>query len=133
LKAAPYAWSETGACILEGLVVQLALIMQTGGESDRTFPILQDRTVIGRDGRCDLRLPLPSILPRHCEIALENQRAVLLSSDAGSGTLLNGRPVRRAELSDADEVRIGPVTFRVAITSIGPDGSTRMTIERGSD
>ncbi len=113
--------------------MQLALIMQTGGESDRTFPINRDRTVIGRDGRCDLRLPLPSISPHHCEIALENQRAVLLSRDEASETLLNGRPVRKAELSDADEVRIGPVTFRVAITTLGRDGSTRMTIERGGD
>ncbi len=113
--------------------MQLALIMQTGGETDRTFPIQRDRTVIGRDGRCDLRLPLPSISPKHCEITLENQRAVLLSRDAGSEILLNGQPVSQAELSDADEVRIGPVTFRVAITLLGRDGSTRMTIERGGD
>lgn len=113
--------------------MQLALIMQTGEQGDRTFQIRRGRTVIGRDGRCDLRLPLPSISPQHCEITLENQRAVLLSHDQASETLLNGRPIRSAELSDADEVRIGPVTFRVAITHIGQDGSTQMTVERSDD
>ena len=113
--------------------MQLALIMQTGDQSDRTFPIARGRTVIGRDGRCDLRLPLPTISAQHCEISLENQRAVLLSRDTACETLLNGQPIEAAELSDADEVCIGPVTFRVAITQVGEDGSTRMTVERSDD
>ena len=107
--------------------------MQTGDQSDRTFPITRGRTVIGRDGRCDLRLPLPTISARHCEISLENQRAVLLSRDTAFETLLNGQPIEAAELSDADEVRIGPVTFRVAITQVDEDGSTRMTVERSDE
>jgi predicted component of type VI protein secretion system len=113
--------------------VKLALIMQTGEQGDRTFPIARGRTVIGRDGRCDLRLPLPTISAQHCEISLENQRAVLLSRDAACETLLNGQPIETAELSNADEVCIGPVTFRVAITHVGEDGSTRMTVERSDD
>jgi len=110
--------------------VKLALIMQTGHTGDRTFPITGDRTVIGRDGRCDLRLPLPTVSPRHCEIAIENRRAMLLSNDPQSETLLNGVAVSHAELSDADTVRIGPVTFRVSLSQIAEDGSTRMTVER---
>ncbi len=73
------------------------------------------------------------ISARHCEISLENQRAVLLSRDATCETLLNGQPIETAELSDADEVRIGPVTFRVAITQVDEDGSTRMTVERSEE
>jgi len=110
--------------------VQLALIMQTGDAGDRTFPIRGERTVIGRDGRCDLRLPLPTVSPRHCEITLENRRAVLLTHDDQAETLLNGAPIVRAELADADEVQIGPVTFRVSISAVSPDGGTRMTVER---
>ena len=113
--------------------MKLALIMQTGEQGERTFPIARGRTVIGRDGRCDLRLPLPTISAQHCEISLENQRAVLLSRDATCETLLNGQSIETAELSDADEVRIGPVTFRVAITHVGEDGSTQMTVERADD
>ncbi|MCP4838020.1 MAG: FHA domain-containing protein [Planctomycetes bacterium] len=110
--------------------MKLALIMQTGSTGDRTFPISGDRTVIGRDGRCDLRLPLPTVSPQHCEIAIENRRAILLSSDPESETLLNGLPVSNAELSDADTVCIGPVTFRVSLSLTTEDGSTRLTVER---
>ena len=110
--------------------MKLSLVMQTGSEADRSFPLGDGRTVIGRDGRCDLRLALPSVSPQHCEIAVENRRAMLLSHDPDSETLLNGRPVTQAELADSDEVRIGPVTFRVSISSSETDGSTRMTVER---
>lgn len=110
--------------------MKLALIMQTGTDGDRIFPIEDGRTVIGRDGRCDLRIAMPSVSGKHCEIELENRRAVLLSRDPRSETLLNGVPISKADLSDADEVRIGPVTFRVSITRTTTDGSTAMSIER---
>lgn len=110
--------------------MKLALIMQTGIDRDRIFPILDGRTVIGRDGRCDIRIAMPTISARHCEIAIENSQAVLLSRDANNETLLNGKPIREARLSDADEVQIGPVTFRVAITRNSEDGSTTMSVER---
>ena len=114
----------------EGEPVKLALIMQTGTEGDRIFPIEDGRTVIGRDGRCDLRIPMLSVSAHHCEIALENRKAVLLSRDPECETLLNGEPISKADLSDADEVRIGPVTFRVSITRAMADGSTAMSVER---
>jgi predicted component of type VI protein secretion system len=110
--------------------MKLALIMRTGTDSDRIFPIEDGRTVIGRDGRCDLRIAMPSVSAQHCEIAIENRRAVLLSHDPRCETLLNGEPISKADLSDADEVRIGPVTFRVSITRATADGSTAMSIER---
>ena len=110
--------------------MKLALIMQTGTDGDRIFPILDGRTVIGRDGRCDLRIAMPTISARHCEIAIENSRAMLLSRDTEYETLLNGKPIQEAHLSDADEVQIGPVTFRVAITRNSEDGSTAMSVER---
>jgi predicted component of type VI protein secretion system len=73
---------------------------------------------------------MPNISARHCEIAIENSRAMLLSRDAHSETLLNGKPIIEARLNDADEVQIGLVTFRVAITRNTEDGSTAMSVER---
>jgi len=102
--------------------LQADLVMQSDGASDRVFALREGRTTIGRDGRCDVRIPLPRISPRHCEIVLENQRATLFSRDEDLGTLLNGKIIREAPLAHDDEVSIGPVTFRVVLrTADDPD------------
>ena len=94
---------------------QADLVLTAGGTSRRIFKLREGRTIIGRDGRCDVRIPLPKVSSEHCEIMLENQRATLLSHDEDLGTLLNGRVVRHAPLSHDDEVTVGPVTFRVVL------------------
>ena len=94
---------------------QADLVLKAGGVSDRVFSLQEGRTSIGRDGRCDVRIPLPRISPNHCEIVLENQRATLFSRDDALGTLLNGTVVKEAPLAHDDEVQIGPVTFRVVL------------------
>ena len=95
--------------------MQADLVMTAGGVSDRVFTLREGSTSIGRDGRCDVHIALPTVSPKHCEIVLENQRATILSKDEAIGTLLNGKVVRTAPLSDEDEVTIGPVTFRVVL------------------
>jgi pSer/pThr/pTyr-binding forkhead associated (FHA) protein len=113
-----------------GTRLKLALIMQTLDDRDRIFPIGDGRTVIGRDGRCDLRLPIPTISRHHCEIVLENKRAVLLNKDDAMETLVNGSAISRTQLADEDVVQIGPVTFRVSMTVVDQGGPTDMTILR---
>ncbi len=89
--------------------------MQSTGTSSRVFALREGRTTIGRDGRCDVRIPLPRISPQHCEIVLENTRATLFSRDEDLGTLLNGKVIQEAPLVHDDEVSVGPVTFRVVL------------------
>ena len=117
---------------LRGAELKLALIMQTNDLQDRIFPIDRHRTVIGRDGRCDLRLPIPSISHQHCEILVENQMAVLLAHDEAVETLVNGAAITRAQLADEDVVQIGPVTFRVSMSVTDTLGSTDVTVRRES-
>ena len=94
------------------------LVLTSGGVADRVFALREGCTTIGRDGRCDVRIPLPRVSPRHCEIVLENQRATLLSRDEDLGTLLNGKVVREANLANDDELTVGPVTFRVVLHNV---------------
>jgi len=94
------------------------LVLTAGGVADRVFALREGCTTIGRDGRCDVRIPLPRVSPRHCEIVLENQRARLLSRDEDLGTLLNGKVVREANLANDDELTVGPVTFRVVLHNV---------------
>ncbi|MHC4081954.1 MAG: FHA domain-containing protein [Planctomycetota bacterium] len=93
--------------------MKMCLAMETADGGERCFPISQDRLVIGRDPRCDLRVAVPSVSTRHCEILTEGN--VLCVSDLGSatGTFHNGIRILKSELAPHDRVTIGSVTFVV--------------------
>ena len=91
------------------------LVMQTRSLGERPFPIEKERTVIGRSHASDVRVPIPSVDPRHCEITLEGDK-VRLNALGEQGTLHNGEPVDEAWLSDEDEVTVGNVTFTIRMS-----------------
>lgn len=89
------------------------LAMVTADGDERRFPIAGAKLVVGRHSRCDVRVAVPSVAERHCEIMVDGE--VLKLKDLGSpnGTFHNGARVEQAVLSDEDRVTIGPVTFVV--------------------
>jgi pSer/pThr/pTyr-binding forkhead associated (FHA) protein len=93
--------------------MHFSLVMKLNDGTERKFPLRQSRTVIGRETRCHVRIALPNIAERHCEIVLDDGELKL--SDLGSdlGTLVNGSPIRKTVLNPADELTVGPVTFHV--------------------
>ncbi|MCP3906051.1 MAG: FHA domain-containing protein [Planctomycetes bacterium] len=90
------------------------LVMKTAA-GERPFPISKDRTVIGQEAASDVRVPLPAVAPRHCEIVATADGLHLRDLGSDAGTLHNGHPVDQADLSDHDQVTIGPVTFHVRV------------------
>ena len=107
------------------------LIMRTATGGEREFRISRQRTVIGREVQCDVRIPLPKIAPRHCDLTIEGGRVRLRDLGASAdGTLHNGRAVREAILEDADLLTVGPVTFQVRF--MDGDGRAGVETERAS-
>ena len=92
------------------------LTMTTTDGRERPFPLSSPRSVIGRDARCDVSIPLPTVAPRHCEIAVEGALLTLRDLGSTTGTLHNGQPVTRAVLEPGDRVTVGGlVTFVVRV------------------
>ncbi len=91
--------------------MRLCLAMPTADGGERRFKLKRQRMVLGRDTRCDLRVSVPSVAMRHCEIVLES--GVLRVYDLGSdgGTLHNGTRVAQAVLAPNDVLTVGPVKF----------------------
>lgn len=89
--------------------VNLVLLKNDG--SYKAFELPSAVTIVGRRKCCDLQIPLRSVSRRHCQLNLDED--VLKVRDLGSrnGTLLNGQPVRKAELNAGDLLQIGPVAF----------------------
>ncbi len=95
--------------------MKLCLAMATADGGERIFPLSERRTVLGSDTRCDLRVSMPSVMTRHCEIVTENGVTRVLDLGTAGGTLRNGEPVREAVLAPNDTLTVGPVTFVVRL------------------
>lgn len=89
------------------------LVIRSADGRERVFPLSTPRAVIGRETRCDLRVPLPSVAPSHCEILVNDGVIELKDLGSDGGTWHNGDRVERVVLGDRDEFRVGPVTFSV--------------------
>lgn len=106
--------------------MKVALVKTTPDGNKRMFLLRDPKTVIGRGTLCHIRIALPSVADRHCEIRMENDGLHLLDLQSDSGTYVNGRPVNTATLSDNDELTIGPVRLVVQIekTMLAPEPKT---------
>lgn len=89
------------------------LIMKSSDGTERRFPVRESPTVIGRASRCHIRIAIPSVADQHCQIVLDGSRLHLKDLDSDAGTFVNGQRVRDATLAEADQVRVGPVTFEI--------------------
>lgn len=71
--------------------------------------------IVGRGSESDLKISDPGISRRHAEIRSENGEYVVTDLGSTNGTIVDGRPVRRASLYDGSRVQFGrtTLTFRV--------------------
>ncbi len=110
------------------------LAMKTADGEERSFPITKGRTIIGRDSRCDLRIAVPTVAEKHCEILLNGDVAEVHDLDSYTGTFRNGDRVDRAILDVNDRLTIGPATFvlrRLEVAIVSGDKRSRSGVESG--
>lgn len=91
------------------------LILKTSDGTERRFPLRRSTNVIGRDQRCDIRVPVPTVDDRHCEIRFDSSTVELVDLATTHGTYRNGERVERAHLASDDELQIGPARFVVQL------------------
>jgi len=114
--------------------MNVSLVMFTAEGDRRDFSVTKPRTVIGRQNDCALRIPLASVSRQHCEIRVEDGKAVLRDLGSSNGTYHNNSRVEEASLSAGDEVVIGPVIFTVVIDGYPTDVSpVRSILSKTSD
>ena len=105
---------------------QLRLVSDSGQE----IPIRQDSVLLGRDRSCAVWLDDRSISRRHAAIQRDGEGWLILDQGSANGVLLDGRKVSRAPLLDGQELRLGLLSFRVAI---GPsDDAATVIVNRAA-
>jgi pSer/pThr/pTyr-binding forkhead associated (FHA) protein len=71
--------------------------------------------LVGRDPKCDVRLPSPRVSRRHCIINTKHGVPVVCDLGSANGTWVNGNRVWCARLSPGDEVAIADVRYQLGV------------------
>jgi pSer/pThr/pTyr-binding forkhead associated (FHA) protein len=88
------------------------LVLLMKGGSQKTIPLPSSVTVLGRRHGCDLRIPLPTISRKHCEISENGASLKVRDLDSTWGTFVNGARVNgETAIKAGDYIRVGPLTF----------------------
>ena len=95
------------------MVVEVILLLKTDGSRSRAFRLTGQTAVIGRDHRCDVRVPLPSVAMRHCQISRDGDEIRVERLDPDAVMLHNGAEVDAARLGHGDRLGVGLVEFHV--------------------
>jgi hypothetical protein len=73
----------------------------------RRHELDRERAVIGRSKDCDIQVSDPNVSRRHAEVRRDGEGYVLVDLDSTNGVEVDGRRVRRLELSDGSRFTIG--------------------------
>ena len=97
-----------------GMEVSLVIVKADG--TTRDFPLSAQRTVIGRQNTCGLRIPLHSVSRKHCEVQMIDDQLLVRDLGSSNGTQINDQKVSgQAKLTAGDRLQLGPVIFTVVI------------------
>ena len=103
-----------------------ARIWVTGKSGEpHSFPLAEERTVVGRDPEAGVPLDDEAVSWHHLEI--ESRAGVVMATDLDSrnGTALNGEPLERPRrLRDGDTLLVGSQRLEVSIPQPGRGGET---------
>ena len=107
------------------------LVMQASDGRERSFALNKPRMIIGRETTCDVRVPVPSVSQRHCQITFDGGELKLVDLNSDRGTFHNGQRVQEAVLLHEDKLTVGPVTFVVRRNPQSENGlASEVIIER---
>lgn len=104
--------------------MDLKLIVLAGAKEGTQIPLKKDKFIIGRASECTLRAGSSAISRRHCAIVRKDDAWFVRDLGSRNGTFLNDTAVSEpTPLKVGDEIRVGPLHFRVAEVAAATDVS----------
>jgi pSer/pThr/pTyr-binding forkhead associated (FHA) protein len=95
-------------------MTELKLVVLAGAKEGTQIPLKKSKFIIGRSSECTLRAASDAISRRHCAILRTKDAWVARDLGSRNGTFLNDERIENpTPLSVGDELRIGPLKFRV--------------------
>lgn len=91
------------------------LVVFTEDGSRRDVPLKQGTHIVGRTEDANVRVPLPSVSRRHCELTVDGSDLRVKDLGSSNGTYLNYKQIDHATIAPGDVLGIGGVLFTVQI------------------
>jgi pSer/pThr/pTyr-binding forkhead associated (FHA) protein len=110
--------SPTGAPLNSASGLRLCLVVQSGPDRGKTFPVTKDRIVIGRKTG-DLILKDPEVSASHAAVEIVGTTYLVRDLQSTNGTYLNGEKVDESEVRHLDEIGVGK---SILIFTVSQDG-----------
>src|SRR3989337_825466 len=106
--------------------MKLKLIVLAGAKEGLEIPLKKDKFLIGRAKECSLRAGSEAISRRHCAIVRKEGRCTVRDLGSRNGTYVNDvRISDEVALSAEDELRVGPLNFRIAAVEERKSATTK--------
>lgn len=95
--------------------MEVALVRVTAeGETQRVV-LSKDRTVIGRQEGCQLRIPIAGVSRSHCEIAVTNGSITVKDLGSSNGTFVNQEKITEQPVGAGDLLSVGGQVFLIQV------------------
>jgi pSer/pThr/pTyr-binding forkhead associated (FHA) protein len=110
------------------------VVLNAGKASGQVISIPIPQFVIGRDPECNLRPASALVSKKHCCLLTRSSGVIVRDYDSTNGTFVNDIPVKgEALLNNDDILKVGPLTFRVAIEGKLESKTPTPPAKRGDD
>lgn len=111
--------------------VEVALVRVTAdGESQRVV-LGKDRTVIGRQEGCQLRIPIAGVSRTHCEVVVHGGSIVVRDLGSSNGTFVNQERIKEQSVTAGDLLSVGGQVFLVQVNGEPSDIDAELLFEDG--
>jgi pSer/pThr/pTyr-binding forkhead associated (FHA) protein len=90
---------------------RIELTIRREGHPDMTVPLPSGSIHIGRAEDNGLVLPDIAVSRRHARLTISNGGVTIEDVGSGNGTYFEGKPIRKRELTNGDEILIDPFTL----------------------
>jgi hypothetical protein len=88
------------------------LVLISGGQPVRVYPLNAAELSIGRSDQSDVALSDPGVSRNHARVLREGDDFIVEDLRSTNGTEVNGQPVRRRRLADGDVVKLASSTLQ---------------------
>lgn len=106
------------------VTIPAKLLVKLHGQGSRSIDLTEDSFAIGRKSDNDLSIDDHTVSSRHAKIVRVQSVYFIEDLKSTNGTTVNGKPVERAQLHDADVITIGQHRLIFQDTAPAPVAST---------
>ena len=109
------------------------LVFFKDGMEELVFPVLSQRTTIGRDSDNSIQVPNPNVSKHHATITQDGIYWKIEDNDSRNGLSVNGEKVSSSALNSGDTIKLGPIELSFQVPQEGESWTPDHIIDLSPD